>query len=170
MCSDCEVVCGKQMGCIQEIQCLIGCVLCVVFDFEVFGLCIIYIDCDVIQVDGGMCMVSIIGVFVVVYDVVLMLIVVGKFMCLLIIDYVVVILVGVYEGVLVFDFDYVEDLCCDIDMNVVMMGVGGFVEVQGMVEGVLFLCVEMNVLFDFVQGGIVEFVQLQKDVLGVSYV
>lgn len=74
-------------------------------------------------------MVSIIGVFVVVYDVVLMLIVVGKFMCLLIIDYVVVILVGVYEGVLVFDFDYVEDLCCDIDMNVVMMGVGGFVEV-----------------------------------------
>ena len=64
------------------------------------------------------------------------------------------------------DLDYAEDSQCDTDMNVVMTGAGGFVEVQGTAEGVPFSRAEMNALLDLAQGGIAELVQLQKDVLG----
>ena len=67
------------------------------------------------------------------------------------------------------DLDYAEDSRCDTDMNVVMTGAGGFVEVQGTAEGVPFSRAEMNALLDLAQGGIAELVQLQKDVLGASH-
>ena len=68
------------------------------------------------------------------------------------------------------DLDYAEDSRCDTDMNVVMTGAGGFVEVQGTAEGVPFSRAEMNALLDLAQSGIGQLVQLQKDVLGAAHV
>ena len=85
-------------------------------------------------------------------------------------DHVAAISVGVFEGTPVLDLDYPEDSRCDTDMNVVMTGAGGFVEVQGTAEGVPFSRDEMNTLLDLAQSGIGELVRLQKDALGVSHV
>lgn len=87
-----------------------------------------------------------------------------------IVDHVAAISVGVYEGTPVLDLDYAEDSRCDTDMNVVMTGAGGFVEVQGTAEGVPFSRAEMDALLDLAQSGIGTLVQLQKDVLGLRHV
>lgn len=78
---------------------------------------------------------------------------------------VVVVFVGIYQGVLVFDLDYLEDFVVEIDLNVVMIDVGGFIEVQGIVEGVLFCFVELNVMFELVQQGMQELFEFQCVVL-----
>lgn len=165
ICNDCEVVCGKQGGCMLEIQCLIGCILCVCIDCGVFGECIIILDCDVLQVDGGICIVVIIGVYVVLVDVVNFLFKCGDIKCNLIVGVVVVVFVGVYCGILVLDLDYVEDSDCDIDMNVVMNDGGGFIELQGIVEGYVFCCDELDVLLVLVEMGIQVLFVVQQVVL-----
>lgn len=148
-----------------EIQCLIGCSLCVCVDCNVLGECIIILDCDVLQVDGGICIVVIIGVYVVLVDVVNVLMKCGDIKCNLVLGVVVVVLVGVYRGILVLDLDYVEDSDCDIDMNVVMNDGGGFIELQGIVEGYVFCCDELDVLLGLVEKGVVELLVVQQVVL-----
>ena len=130
----------------------------------------IHIDCDVIQADGGTRTASITGAFVAAHDAVSKLIAAGKLARSPITDHVAAISVGVYEGAPVLDLDYAEDSRCDTDMNVVMTGAGGFVEVQGTAEGVPFSRAEMNALLDLAQSGIGQLVQLQKDVLGAAHV
>lgn len=149
----------------QEIQCLIGWVLWVGVDCCVFGECQIVIDCDVIQVDGGMCCVLIIGGWVVLCLVVNKLMKVGIVIIDLIMDYVVVVLCGIYVGQLLLDLDYVEDSEVGMDGNFIMIGVGCLIEIQMLVEGVIFLCFEMNQLLDLVEGGIVVLVVVQKVVI-----
>ena len=83
-------------------------------------------------------------------------------------DYVAAISVGVYEGVPVLDLDYDEDSRCDTDMNVVMTGEGGFVEVQGTAEGVPFSRDEMNALLDLAQQGIRTLIEKQQAALGIG--
>jgi ribonuclease PH len=80
-------------------------------------------------------------------------------------DFVAAISVGVYAGTPVLDLDYDEDSQCDTDMNVVMTGAGGFVEVQGTAEGVPFTRAEMNKLLDLAQSGISTLIAKQKVVL-----
>lgn len=80
-------------------------------------------------------------------------------------DYVAAISVGVFGGTPVLDLDYDEDSACDTDMNVVMTGAGGFVEVQGTAEGAPFSRTEMNALLDLAQAGIGELVRLQRAAL-----
>jgi len=123
----------------------------------------------VLEADGGTRTASITGAFVAAHDAVSTLIAAGKLARSPITDHVAAISVGVYEGAPVLDLDYAEDSRCDTDMNVVMTGAGGFVEVQGTAEGVPFSRAEMNALLDLAQGGIAELVQLQKEVLGASH-
>ena len=82
-----------------------------------------------------------------------------------IIDSVAAISVGIYQGVPVLDLDYPEDSACDTDMNVVMTGKGGMIEVQGTAEGAAFSREELTALLDLAEHGIKELTQLQKSAL-----
>ncbi|WP_414450177.1 ribonuclease PH [Burkholderia sp. 22PA0099] len=159
--NDREAARGKQTGRTQEIQRLIGRALRAVVDLEQLGPRTIHIDCDVIQADGGTRTASITGAFVAVQDAVAGLISAGKLAKSPINDSVAAISVGVYRGTPVLDLDYAEDSKCDTDMNVVMTGAGGLVEVQGTAEGVPFTRDEMNALLDLAQKGIGELIALQ---------
>jgi ribonuclease PH len=165
--SDREAARGKQTGRTQEIQRLIGRALRAVFDLEALGPRTLHLDCDVIQADGGTRTASITGAFVAAHDAVSSLLAAGKLARSPITDYVAAISVGVFNGTPVLDLDYAEDSRCDTDMNVVMTGAGGFVEVQGTAEGTPFSRAEMNTLLDLAQHGIDTLVSLQKQALGV---
>lgn len=163
--SDREAARGKQTGRTQEIQRLIGRALRAVFDLERLGPRTLHIDCDVIQADGGTRTASITGAFVAAHDAVAKLIAAGRIAQSPITDYVAAISVGIYEGMPVLDLDYDEDSRCDTDMNVVMTGAGGFVEVQGTAEGAPFSREEMNALLELAQQGIGTLVAKQKAAL-----
>ncbi|PRX26823.1 RNAse PH [Paraburkholderia sp. BL18I3N2] len=163
--SDREAARGKQTGRTQEIQRLIGRALRSVFDLEKLGARTLHIDCDVIQADGGTRTASITGAFVAAHDAVARLLATGRIESSPITDYVAAISVGVYDGLPVLDLDYDEDSQCDTDMNVVMTGAGGFVEIQGTAEGVAFSRDEMNALLDLASDGINTLIAKQKAAL-----
>jgi ribonuclease PH len=163
--SDREAARGKQTGRTQEIQRLIGRALRAVFDLGRLGPRTLHIDCDVIQADGGTRTASITGAFVAAHDAVAKLLAAGRIDTSPITDYVAAISVGIYDGSPVLDLDYDEDSRCDTDMNVVMTGSGGFVEVQGTAEGAPFSRVEMNALLDLAQHGIAQLIDKQKAAL-----
>jgi ribonuclease PH len=163
--SDREAARGKQTGRTQEIQRLIGRALRSVFDLEKLGARTLHIDCDVIQADGGTRTASITGAFVAAHDAVAGLLATGRIESSPITDYVAAISVGVYDGLPVLDLDYDEDSQCDTDMNVVMTGAGGFVEIQGTAEGVPFSRDEMNSLLDLASDGINTLIAKQKEAL-----
>ena len=160
--SDREAARGKQSGRTQEIQRLIGRSLRAVVDLSNFGERTIQIDCDVIQADGGTRTASITGAYVALADAVAWLHAQGKITQSPIIDSVAAISVGVVGGVPMLDLDYNEDSNCDTDMNVVMTGKGGFVEIQGTAEGVPFSSEELNALLALAQKGIAQLGQLQS--------
>lgn len=165
---DREAARGKQTGRTQEIQRLIGRSLRAVVDLKKLGERTIQIDCDVIQADGGTRTASVTGAFVALHDAVSFLIRKQALTESPLTDFVAAISVGVVGGEPVLDLDYVEDSNCDTDMNVVMTGSGGFVEIQGTAEGAPFCRSEMNTLLDLAQMGIINLVDLQKQALGVS--
>ncbi|WP_322015963.1 ribonuclease PH [Paraburkholderia sp. J12] len=167
--SDREAARGKQTGRTQEIQRLIGRALRSVFDLEALGARTINLDCDVIQADGGTRTASITGAFVAAHDAVSKLLATGRLERSPITDYVAAISVGVYEGVPVLDLDYAEDSQCDTDMNIVMTGSGGLVEVQGTAEGAPFSRDEMNALLDLAENGIRTLVEKQKAALEIAH-
>jgi ribonuclease PH len=165
--SDREAARGKQSGRTQEIQRLIGRSLCCVFDLAALGECTISLDCDVIQADGGTRTAAITGAFVAAHDAVSWLLAQGKLTVSPIRDLVAAVSVGIVQGTPLLDLDYTEDSACDTDMNVVMTGGGGFVEVQGTAEGAAFSHNEMNALLGLADQGIRELVAAQRQVLGV---
>jgi ribonuclease PH len=167
--SDREAARGKQTGRTQEIQRLIGRALRAVFDLEALGARTINLDCDVIQADGGTRTASITGAFVAAHDAVSKLLADGRLQRSPITDYVAAISVGVYEGVPLLDLDYAEDSACDTDMNIVMTGSGGLVEVQGTAEGAPFSRAEMDALLDLAQSGIRTLVEKQKAALEIAH-
>ena len=160
--SDREAARGKQSGRTQEIQRLIGRALRSVVDLSQLGERTIQIDCDVIQADRGTRTASITGAYVALADAVAWLLAQGKITHSPIIDSVAAISVGVVGGVPMLDLDYNEDSNCDTDMNVVMTGKGGFVEIQGTAEGVPFSTEELNALLALAQKGIAELSRLQS--------
>ena len=160
--SDREAARGKQSGRTQEIQRLIGRALRSVVDLSKLGERTIQIDCDVIQADGGTRTASITGAYVALADAVAWLHAQGKITQSPIIDSVAAISVGVVGGVPMLDLDYNEDSNCDTDMNVVMTGKGGFVEILGTAEGVPFSSEELNALLALAQKGIAQLGQLQS--------
>jgi len=165
--NDREAARGKQTGRTQEIQRLIGRALRAVLDLEKLGARTLHIDCDVIQADGGTRTASITGAFVAAHDAISKLLAQGRIATSPINDFVAAISVGMHNGHAVLDLDYAEDSKCDTDMNVVMTGAGGFVEVQGTAEGVPFSRSEMNGLLDLAQKGIAELIAHQKTALGI---
>ena len=162
---DREAARGKQSGRTQEIQRLIGRSLRAVTDLTALGERTIQIDCDVIQADGGTRTASITGAWVAVQDAVSGLIARGAISASPLKDHVAAISVGIYQGLPVLDLDYPEDSSCDTDMNVVMTGAGGFVEVQGTAEGAAFTRAEMDRLLELAGHGIGQLVELQKQAL-----
>ncbi|CAM2179356.1 truncated RNase PH [Paraburkholderia sacchari] len=167
--SDREAARGKQTGRTQEIQRLIGRAMRAVFDLELLGARTINLDCDVLQADGGTRTASITGAFVAAHDAVTKLLATGRIERSPITDYVAAISVGMYEGVPVLDLDYAEDSQCDTDMNVVMTGSGGMVEVQGTAEGAAFSRTELNALLDLAQSGIASLIDKQKTALEIVH-
>jgi ribonuclease PH len=166
--TDREAARGKQSGRTQEIQRLIGRSLRVVTDLERLGERTVKLDCDVIQADGGTRTASVTGAFVALHDAVGTLLRSGALAASPIRDFVAAVAVGLVEGVPVLDLDYAEDSDCDTDMNVVMTGSGGFVEVQGTAEGEPFSAAQMSALLALAKQGIAELVAKQKAALGLS--
>ncbi len=164
---DREAAKGKQSGRTQEIQRLIGRSLRAIIDLDKLGERTIQIDCDVIQADGGTRTASITGAYVALHDAIGTLLEKQLITESPLRDSVAAISVGVYEGTPVLDLDYIEDSGCDTDMNVVMTGSGGFVEIQGTAEGTPFQRDEMNAMLDLAQAGISQLIQKQKSVLGL---
>ena len=163
--SDREAARGKQSGRTQEIQRLIGRSLRAVFDLKALGERTIQIDCDVIQADGGTRTAAITGAWVAAQDAVSTLLAAGKIAASPITGAVAAVSVGIVQGQPLLDLEYVEDVACDTDMNVVMTGAGHFVEVQGTAEGAAFSRREMDRLLSLAEKGIAELVLLQQESL-----
>jgi ribonuclease PH len=163
--SDREAARGKQSGRTQEIQRLIGRSMRTVFDLKKLGERTIYLDCDVIQADGGTRTAAITGAFVAAQDAVNKLMADGKLKESPILDHVAAISVGIVQGTPLLDLEYTEDSACDTDMNVVMTGAGNFVEVQGTAEGTAFTRAEMDALLVLAENGIQELVAMQRQSL-----
>jgi ribonuclease PH len=166
--TDREAARGKQSGRTQEIQRLIGRSLRAVTDLEKLGERTVKLDCDVIQADGGTRTASVTGAFVALHDAVGTLLERGVLSASPIRDFVAAVSVGLVEGVPVLDLDYAEDSDCETDMNVVMTGSGGFVEVQGTAEGEPFSAAQMDALLALAMQGIAELIAKQKAALGLS--
>jgi ribonuclease PH len=163
--TDREAARGRQSGRTQEIQRLIGRSLRAVTDLAALGERTVKIDCDVIQADGGTRTASVTGAFVALHDALAKLKQRGALAASPIRDYVAAVSVGLYEGVPVLDLDYAEDSRCDTDMNVVMTGSGGFVEVQGTAEGRPFSAEQMQALIALARQGIERLIAKQKEAL-----
>jgi ribonuclease PH len=160
--SDREAARGKQSGRTQEIQRLIGRALRSVFDLKKLGERTLHLDCDVLQADGGTRTAAITGAFVAARDSVNELLAKGALKEDPILDNIAAISVGIYQGLPVADLDYDEDSSCDTDMNIVMTGKGGIVEVQGTAEGATFSRQELNALLDLGQEAIATLVAKQN--------
>ena len=163
---DREAAKGKQSGRTQEIQRLIGRSLRAIIDLEKLGERSIQIDCDVIQADGGTRTASITGAYVALHDAISFLLAKNLIKESPLKDSVAAISVGVYKGLPVLDLDYLEDSDCDTDMNIVMTGKAGFVEIQGTAEGEAFSDADMQAMLALAKAGISELSAKQTQVLG----
>jgi len=166
--SDREAARGKQSGRTQEIQRLIGRSLRAVVDLEKLGERSVKIDCDVIQADGGTRCASITGAYVALHDAVAKLLEGGLIAATPMRDFVAAVSVGLFDGTALLDLDYGEDSGCDTDMNVVMTGSGGFVEIQGTAEAQPFSAEQMDALVALARKGIGELIVKQKAALAAS--
>ena len=162
-----EAAKGKQSGRTQEIQRLIGRSLRCVFDLKALGERSILLDCDVLQADGGTRTAAITGAWVAAHDAVSWLLTQGLISQSPIKQAVAAVSVGMVGGQPLLDLDYEEDSGCDTDMNVVMTGGGGFVELQGTAEGAAFSSAEMASLLGLAEQGIGQLLQAQRQALGL---
>ena len=157
-----EAAKGKQSGRTQEIQRLIGRALRAVIDLKALGERQITLDCDVLQADGGTRCAAITGAWLALYDACADLASTGRIVANPINEQVAAVSVGIHQGLAVLDLDYAEDACCDTDMNVVMTGNGGIVEIQGTAEGEPFSRARMDELLDLAATGIGHLIAQQK--------
>ncbi|WP_370280262.1 ribonuclease PH [Pontibacterium sp.] len=164
---DREAARGKQGGRTVEIQRLIGRSLRAALDLNKLGENTITIDCDVIQADGGTRTASITGAYVALVDAINVLkqdkngAMKGNPLK----HEIAAVSVGIYEGEPVLDLDYAEDSKAETDMNVIMTGHGGFIEVQGTAEGAPYTQDELNKMLDLAQKGIRELAEMQRKAL-----
>ena len=163
-----EAAAGKQSGRTQEIQRLIGRSLRAVSDLGALGERTVHIDCDVIQADGGTRTASITGAFVALHDAARLLADRQAMAAWPLREFVAAVSVGIYGGVPVLDLDYAEDSQCETDMNVVMTGDGGLVEVQGTAEGAPFSRAQLDAMVDIAGAGIRQLIAAQRSALGVK--
>lgn len=149
----------------QEIQRLIGRSLRAVCDLTKLGERSITVDCDVLQADGGTRTASICGGFVALHDALSRLTAAGELPDHPLTDHCAAVSVGIVDEECRLDLPYVEDAAAEVDMNVVMSGSGGFIEVQGTAEGQVFDRTQLVTLIDLASAGIAEIVDRQKSVI-----
>jgi ribonuclease PH len=157
-----EAARGKQGGRTQEIQRLIGRSLRAAVDLKALGENTITIDCDVIQADGGTRTASITGACVALTDAIASLQKSAKIDSNPLNNMIASVSVGIYNGTPVLDLDYAEDSNAETDMNVVMNGDGGFIEVQGTAEAAPFSEEEFQQMMALAKRGIADLVKVQQ--------
>ena len=160
-----EATRGSIGGRTQEIQRLIGRSLRAIIDLEALGERTIWIDCDVIQADGGTRTASITGAFIALWDTCQWLMERRRITTFPILDHVAAISVGIIEASPMLDLCYAEDSTADVDMNVVMTGAGKFVELQGTAEEAPFSKEEADQMLNYATSGIRQLVRLQQRML-----
>jgi len=151
-----------QKGRALEISRLIGRALRAVVDLAAMGDMMIRVDCDVLQADGGTRTAAVTGAWVALWDACEAAVADKKMARNPIIDHVAAVSVGVVGGEVLLDLEYVDDAAAEVDMNVVMSGRGGLVEVQGTAEGATFTREELDRMLDLAAAGIEELVDAQK--------
>lgn len=156
---------GKTSGRSSEIQRIIGRALRSVVDLGSLGERTIWIDCDVIQADGGTRTAAISGAFVALYQALSRLVAQGTLQELPITDYLAAVSVGMVEGQILLDLNFSEDSAAEVDLNVVMTGSGKIVEIQGTAEGSPFSRETMDRMLDMAVKGIGEIIAYQKNLL-----
>lgn len=161
-----EATKGRMEGRTYEIQRLIGRSLRSVIDLECLGERTVWIDCDVIQADGGTRTASITGGYIALVDALYKLLKENRITRFPIKDFLAAVSVGIVEGQELIDLDFDEDFSAQVDMNLVMTGEGKLVEIQGTAEGEPFSQDLMLNLLLLGQEGIKELVQFQKESLG----
>ena len=161
-----EAARGRQGGRTLEIQRLIGRGLRAAVDLPRLGERTLQIDCDVLQADGGTRTAAITGAFVAAYDALRWLRAQGRIETLPVRDFVAAVSVGMHRGQVLVDLDYAEDSTCDTDLNVVMTGSGGLVEVQGTAEGAPFSPAELDAMLAAARAAIAALIERQRAVLG----
>jgi ribonuclease PH len=161
-----EVARGKLEGRTQEIQRLIGRALRAVVNLEQLGERTVWLDCDVLQADGGTRTASITGAYVALMLAMNKLIKDGKLAANPVETSVAAVSVGIVDGQALLDLNYEEDVRADVDMNVVMTGTGKFVEVQGTAEDQPFSSRDMSRMMKHAAAGIKELIAIQHKTLG----
>ncbi len=160
----------KTSGRTEEIQRLVGRSLRSIVDMTKLGERTIRIDCDVLQGDGGTRTASITGGFIALADALMWMKKKQLVDTVPLKDYIAAISVGISQGVPVLDLNYIEDSKADVDMNIVMVGRGQFVEVQGTGEGGTFSEKQMSALITLAKKGIKELIAIQKkNLLGLKF-
>lgn len=155
----------KVSGRTQEIQRLIGRALRSVLDLKKLGERSIMVDCDVIQADGGTRTASITGGCVAIGLAVKKLLAAGRIPTDPWLDSVAAISVGLKDGQVLVDLDYLEDSSCDVDMNFVMTGKGGFIEVQGTAEGQSFSKADLDLMTEGATAALEKIKQIQVEAI-----
>ena len=156
---------GRVGGRTQEIQRLIGRSLRAVMDMKLLGERTVWLDCDVVQADGGTRTASITGAFIALWDACSYLIDRKRIKEMPITDFVAATSVGIIDGQGMLDLCYTEDFAADVDMNIVVTGQGEFVEIQGTAEESPFSRDAANELIDLAVGGIEQLISLQRKML-----
>jgi ribonuclease PH len=154
---------GKVDGRTTEIQRLIGRSLRAVVDLEALGERSVFVDCDVLEADGGTRTASITGAMVALVDAMATIADLARDPLG---DSVAAVSVGIVDGQVLLDLDYAEDVRADVDMNVVMTGGGRFVEVQGTGEEATFGDSELAAMLKLARGGLAQIREMQKQALG----
>lgn len=160
-----EVSAGRPSGRTFEIQRLIGRSLRGITDLSALGERTIWIDCDVLQADGGTRTAAISGAFIALADAFQVLRQNGAIKTLPLKDFVAAISVGLVEGAVVLDLCYAEDSMAEVDMNVVMTGSGKYIEVQGTAEEKPFDRQHLDAMLQVAEGGIRDLIALQRKLL-----
>ncbi|MDQ3941458.1 MAG: ribonuclease PH [Actinomycetota bacterium] len=163
-----EVNKGRPSGRTQEIQRLIGRSLRAVADMEAMGERTVWLDCDVLQADGGTRTASITGAYVATALAFQRLVDSGRLPSVPLVDTVSAVSVGIVDGVPCVDLNYAEDSSAQVDMNVVMTGGGRLVEVQGTAEQGAFERSELDVMLDLATKAIVELTNRQEETLSLQ--
>ncbi|MGQ0431672.1 MAG: ribonuclease PH [Microthrixaceae bacterium] len=160
-----EVKDGKPSGRTQEIQRLIGRSLRAVCDMRALGERQVIVDCDVLQADGGTRTASICGGYLALHDALSRLVQAGSVSTHPLTAFCAAVSVGIVNGAPVLDLPYIEDANAEVDMNVVMTSLGGFVEVQGTAEGAPYSRDDLDTMLKLAEGGIAELIALQSEMV-----
>jgi len=159
---------GKQSGRTQEIQRLIGRSMRSVVDLKKLGERTVWIDCDVIQADGGTRTASVTGSFIALIDALLTLKKQGIINEIPVRDYVAAVSVGIVDKEFFLDLDYKEDSKAEVDMNIIMTGNGKLIEVQGTAEKIPFSKKDLDKLILLAEKGVKGLVTLQRRILKIE--